>query len=396
MSLPDPIAQALTKDRLHTTSTDEPKGFGISRSLLLKRLGIITFIVFISFIMAEMIVRTAVYWAQAPQSYSKEFDIKYALAQRAPLKDTNTILLLGNSHIWHALFPELITHQLKRADYSTEIRNLGVNGTTPEMNLFLLKKALKANVKPKLVVYNVAPILLNHEYYADPSANPEQAFQKSYIGQCYFQTHLQATQKWSCILKKNIQLARYREWVLQQVMLLSQSYFLPSNKPTAPVLGAAITENSPNGWSPAYELVSEPFDSKFTAPEFLNAVKNGKSLSNFQWDLSHLEKMKTFCQEQHIPLLMIWLPEHPAMKTVYRHFGLPPMAAFKQQFHTLSYPEKQVWFLDFSESDTNSDHFYNPDHLNVLGALPLSQQFAKLLLEEPYKGLLTVSQGNRS
>lgn len=367
----------------------------IKRITLLRKMGVITLIAVVTLMLTEAAVRTAAYWAQAPQSYSKDFDIKYALARHSPKPGANTILLLGNSHIWHALYSELITHRLQKAGYSVDIRNLGVNGTTPKMNLFLLKSALKSGVRPKLVVYNVAPILLNHEYYTDPTATPEQAFTKSYLGQCYFLPHSKLSEKWACTLKKNLQIVRYREWVLQQITTLSQTCFLPANKPSSPVLGAPLTESSPTGWSPAYELVSGSFDSQFLAPRFLNAVKNGKSLSNFHWDLSHLQELKDFCQKEHIPFVMLWLPEHPTMTKIYKHFALPSMQNFRKQFQALSNPSKQLWFIDLSESDTNPDHFYNPDHLNVLGALPISENFAQILLKDPYKQLLTPpSQGS--
>jgi hypothetical protein len=380
----------------YTAFTDGMPSQRSLRNQILKRVGLIALVLVLTLLLTEAVVRTAVYLDKTPQSYSREFDAKYALAKAPQKPNSDTILLLGNSHIWHALFPELITHRLKQAGLQADIRNLGVNGATPEMNLFLLKKALQSGVRPRLVVYNVSPFLLNGENYTDSVGNPESAFRKSYLGQCDFKDTKNWREKWTCAIKKNVQFIRYREWVLQQLTTMRQFYFLPANKPVPSALGATLIENSPGGWSPAYELVSDSFEARFTAPDFLNAVKNGRSLSNFHWDLTHIRQLTDFCGQENIPLLMVWLPEHPTMQKIYRYFQLPEKPEFIKRFLALSQPAQRLWFLDLSEEDVNSDHFYNPDHLNVLGALPFSEKFAKLLLEKPYRQTLSPSQESKT
>lgn len=86
----------------YTAFTDGMPSQRPLRNQILKRVGLIALVLVLTLLLTEAVVRTAVYLDKTPQSYSREFDAKYALAKAPQKPNSDTILLLGNSHIWHA------------------------------------------------------------------------------------------------------------------------------------------------------------------------------------------------------------------------------------------------------------------------------------------------------
>lgn len=362
----------------------------VTRPVLFRKMVSALAVLALVFLLAESGTRCLVFLTHAPQSYSVEFDQKYALAIHPKTPETKRVFMMGDSKMWHTYFPELLALRGNQQGVPYQSVNLSVNGSTPDMNLFLLKEAMAHNHRPALVIYNIAPIQLNRHFEGNPKLTAEGAFRASYMGTCLYQKSQVIEKKADCWLQDHSYFFRYRPYLAQTLSIMGEKYFLPDSEPQVPVLGAPKTEGSMGGWSPDYELFSD-LDKRTLDPSFLNAVKSGESLTPFIWDPTPILRLRDYCIKNQIPLLLVWLPEHPSMAKLYRYFKVPDLKWFDTRMAGLANPDRQVGFLNLRTADTNPDHYYNADHLNILGGLTATESLSKLLLQPPYRELLKTS-----
>ena len=343
-----------------------------------KRVLTIAAAVVVTMLLLESMARCWVLALKLPDSHVASFDVKLALAKEPTPPGQRRILLLGDSKIWHSIYPELLEVQLKRSNRPVMVTNHGVSGATPRMNQVVLAQALKHGIKPDVVVYNVSPMLLNRWYFQLPGVTPQFAFDSTYTGRCIAPRLLHSRQTWDqrvvCGIERWSQLLRHRSALAEQLKPLVNQGFMPQTNPLIWRVEAPHLEGSLRGWSPDSHVIAA-METDFDVEAFIASVKLGKSLTSFEEDPRELQGFLQYCQQQHVPVVLVWLPEHPVMTRVYRELGVPPASQLEHMMSTLTSPaspgssRSPVWLLNLRDADTDSTHYYNPDHLNVLGSI---------------------------
>jgi hypothetical protein len=341
-------------------------------------------------LVAEGVARYLVVLGRAEQSHTREFDGKYHLASQPNKNPQGSVVMLGNSLMARAAYAELLEARLQEANLSIDVRNLAAGGNTPGMNLFLLKRAVESGVQPRLVILNVAPFIFNDHYVNNRQSTPEGLFRKSYLGRCFYQVPTTWEGQAECALGKGSYLVRYRDFIKSQLVGLPGTVANPKKGMKFKPVKYPKGEVSPKGWSPAYEVYThEQYVDKFSMNsdyQKLNMQVADRFLANYAWTAEPVQAFQRYCEEQGIPLLLVWFPEHPVWKDYYTHYGLE-QEAFLPRFQALATPPHS-YFVDLHDRDPDGSHYYNPDHQNALGAFKTTTLLSHFLLEEPLRSLL--------
>lgn len=336
---------------------------------------------FSTFLIAETVARLLIFNAHPPLSHSKDFDSKYFLATSKSKVQKHHILLLGDSLMAYGLYADLLALRFSEHGNSVDVRNLAVPGNTPNMSLFLLKTALAAGAKPDAVFFDVSLPHYNQHNLQSLYWGKKEIFYQSYLGSC------QASPQTSpaCQLQRYSYLFRYRHFFKEQLLMLGDLWFHPKSIMAFQTADHVVSEISPDGWAPNYTLFKKSsFIQHFQANDV--TLKNEKIVSafvNFRWTEQAVSPLFTYCKKNHIPLILIWLPEHPVREGIYQHFHLSTKA-FSKKVANMA----QHWkftYLDLHQADPNYTHYYNSSHLNILGALSATEELSKQLLKQAPK-----------
>lgn len=339
------------------------------------------------FLICEGFVRQAVDLSHAPQSAYVLTDAKFHLAKRSYKKEESTILLLGDSLMNMGIYSELLELRLEEAGYKAQVRNLGNPGSNIRMSLFLLKQAIQAGAQPRFVVFNLNPSLFNGKN----SWESETALRSSYIGQCYYNPPTTFFKKLDCNLQKSFFLFRYRGF-LKERALKSFTIMTKVDKNLRKNLWGdkphVYHDISPQGWAPGYRIYFRPS---------VQTVKTPISMQNTpakldDWDETAYRELKSYCNKQHIPLLLVWFPYHSdeASKAAQWEKSL------QQQFQALA-DNQGVWFMNMHGNRLKDAGYYDNDHVNVLGSIELTEQLAHTLLSTPaFKPIVTSLQPSKT
>lgn len=319
----------------------------------------------ITTLIAEGLARVITTAGHAPLSYSAIFDIKYELARNTPSPD---IVALGDSIIENGLYPELVQTMLNEAGYPLSVINVGLPANNVEVNIFLLKQTLRQGRRPKLVLFNVTPRMFGKRL----NNRVETHLMRSYLGQCEYKPKPGLLPAADCFLSEHLALLRHRGFIKQA--------FTPFAEKKVKTTNTGEYETSLSGWNPHYNVWSRSeFYKLHVSP--IDKPKSKKP----QWTLAHVQPLIDFCKQENLPLVLVWLPEHPERLKRY-----PIYADFDARVARLA-RENQVGFINMGRSETNIQHYYNTDHLNVIGGIAFSQQLAGLLLSPPYRAFLSAS-----
>lgn len=369
------------------------QGTAISRKLILRNGFITVIVVILMLCQAEAVCRLLVALAKPSESHVREFDHKLAIARAKPANGLPEVLFLGDSYTSRAVYPELLMNQLKEQGLPIEARNLASTSNTSQMSLFFLQTAIKAGWKPKVVVYGLSPRLFNHHYLEHGEDTSQAQFEDSYVGRCQFHKP-QGLNRWQCQLEKSLYLVRYRKYWAEQLKQFPDIMNHPDRYLHDGGVGKAVHEISPGGWSPGY-LIYTPAD--YTNKMAIDGkdgpynIKTAEKLfGQYQWDEQKFRELQAYCEKSNIPLLLVWYPENLVREPYYRYYHLS-QKTFSARFATLTHPGKS-WFIDFHNADTDPRHFYNTDHLNVLGAIKMTEKIAHILSQEPFRSQLHPTQ----
>ena len=256
-------AQHSAGKKLLSTSGEE---HSMTRAAVFQKLVIILIAALVTFFIAEAAARLLVVLGKPVQSHALEFDRKYQLATAKASEGKPVVLVLGDSLIDFALYPELLSARLKEKGLDAEIRNLAVPGSTMEIGLFLLQAAVDKGIKPNLVIYDVHPRLYNRNYYLDEqNTNPE--FTRSLTGRCR-----KGQNNWpetvACFFKRNFYLVGYRGYLKDELLQLNETVLKPGNRLKFEPSPYPKTEVSPAGWAPGYQVFTDAeFQEDFPSPE---------------------------------------------------------------------------------------------------------------------------------
>jgi hypothetical protein len=353
---------------------------------MLQRILVTVLIVIGNLFLLETGARLLVIQAKPLLGKTSTFDRKFQIANKkqTPAPD---VLLLGDSLMYFGIYPELldvlITSKRKKAFRSL---NLATPSASVKMNLFLMQRLIQQSGRPKLVIYNFSPRVFNG---SKPVDSYDQAFQSSYYQRCFGLKNLNWIDNTHCFFERNFALARYRNFLSGELEKIPRTWFRFDQRMAFSEGHNPELEISEQGWAPAYSVhTRQSLRLAFGDNDKVEDVF-AKELGNYQWQTDQIQPLLTYCRQQNIPLLMVWLPEQKLMDRYYRQIGLS-QSALAQKLALLS-DEKHVYFLDLSDEPIHQSGFADLDHLNPLGAVKATEKLAQILDKAPYRGLLNLA-----
>ena len=355
----------------------------VSRRWLLDQLGRLLILLLPTLLLAEGFARLLVMTGNPPQSFTGSYDQKAWLAQSPLEKNKPAIFVMGDSLTLMAVYSEWMTRKLENEGYHYQVRNLGSLGNTPYLSTVLLEMALKKKRRPSLVLFNINHRHFNRHYYRESEhwQVNEGAFRKSYMGECMVGKHHSWLQNVDCGVKQVSYLARYQAAIQDDIKRLPALFLDPKTVLPPGYFNLPFVQNEPSksGWGPAYPVFNQQEFTQSLAgwtPEKLKLPENNA----YTWDESEFLAFYRVCQKNHIPLALVWLPEPTEMKDYYQLNGLQVdslVANTAAMGIRLNLP-----FLNFRTSDRDVSHYIDRNHLNVMGALTLTERLAQRLEQD--------------
>jgi hypothetical protein len=380
-SLKSPLSRAATSPI--PRPIPQPVDLPIARNRFFGLVLVATLVFLATVLVAEGIARLTVGLALPLESHDKGYDAKYYLAKRLVEKGQPLIILSGTSLSDWGVYPELLRAELQQKGYRAQVRNLSSMGNTAEQSIFLLKTAIDAGNRPKLVVFDLNPLFFNKAYLEDDQ-KPLSAgglFAKSYMGGCLAAKPQEAFAKMDCGLKKASYLYRYRSFFKDQLTALPEALLKPAKRQKLDFKDHPYVEISLDGWRPAFPVhTSVEFDEMYREPPPY-MLKQLQHYGQFRFTDETLVKMAAFCKRENIPMIALWTPQHPLMNRYYAKYKLS-QGYFEERFKAVT-ASQGIPFLNLRQAVQDPALFYNPDHLNALGAIALTRQLADRLTTEP-------------
>lgn len=374
------LAQPLSTEPLHEVKnlTDSYKSQLEHRSFR-QDLLIVLVLVALNFVLAESTARLLVSLGQPELGRTKTYDRKLQLASQ-PVSTNPLIFFLGDSITDFSIYPERLKANLADKGTAVEARNLGAPGATPNMNLLILKRAVKTGVKPDWVIYNLYPRIFNRSFMqpaAEKNAN-NYVFEDSYLWRCTGGARQPLSGQMRCLLEKNLYLVRYRSFLKTEWDKLGETLLRPEKRQQFAPADFPERETSPGGWAPGYAVYAQnQFAQKFRCSD-LFAQGIHQELGRFQWSTAFFDPFLKYCQDQRIRVLLVWLPEHPYMAHYYQINGLSH-AGLAKQFNQYA-RQRKLTFVDFKATPLTGTDFLNLDHVNPSGAMKITDRMSALLL----------------
>jgi hypothetical protein len=373
----------LTKNQIPTIQRTVQK-VPLQSVSLKKRFLQTALLILFNLFLAEIAARFLVVLAKPPETLAKSYDLKYQMAQRLPKTSKPTLLVMGDSLEEFGIYPEWLENRLRHAGYEASVQSFASPGNTPERSLFLLKTAIKAGYKPKLIIYDLHPRIFNQNFISDPVQTGEKPFSQTYVGHCLYRHQASAVQ---CALEKQFYLLRYRNYFKELFFSIPDDFSHVHRLVQQTNQRNLIdTDISQAGWAPGYSVLDNAqFLQKYDQAKFYTKI--APDFDKFQWTEDAFAPFYHYCQSQKIPLVFVWLPEHPVTEKYYRYFHLSKGYFSKAFSH---YGERtHVPFLSLHDAFSEAENFHDPDHLNAVGAISLTQKLAERLQEKNYQSVLS-------
>jgi hypothetical protein len=334
--------------------------------------------------LAEVGARALVAAIHPPMSHATQFDLKYLMATDKRYQQSPTMVVLGNSYMNRALYPDWFRYQLLQAKRPLGVINLANSAATPKVNAYLLKAFLeKGHNSAAAVILNVHPrMFLSDTRQTSGRITPlpdsvETRLQASYLGRCELNPSSDWASHLTCAAESASYLLRYRGW-LKEVLGQSQAIFKPIQRPSPGVSRIARNELPPHGWAPGYDVIAPgEFDTTLAElhdQEYRKYRLNPALKQQFEASSDRLAPIVAFCQARHIPLVLVWLPQHPKANQFYgfsRHQLQEAQAVWRQ---TAQQPG--VWYVDLHDRLPGDQYYYDTGHVNVVGAVEVTKLLA--------------------
>lgn len=351
--------------------------FTLPNNVYLRRVSIAVLVVFGTLLLLEALTRMGMFLVKPELSHSAQFDQKQWIAEHPTEqeKEDKTLILLGNSQIKYALYPEAIALGLNQ-----NILNLGSDAATTDMNLYLLKKAMASGYDVSGVVLNINPLSFSKTHREHPELTAQKTFNKSFTGKCIVKQPEHFVDLFDCRLQQFSILYRYRSWLNRKRDDMGRATLKPELIYQGRRYNVTATEFSPNGWAVGYRVYQpEKFESMFSHPLELDPeLKPVLENFNYEWDTTSIDEMVAFCKEKEIPLTLVWLPRNPLWFKAHAFFNITPDDEKNILNQVISYSnDKQINFIDMHNMPLPHTDYYDSNHQNVIGALKVTEAFTQ-------------------
>ncbi len=352
--------------------------------------------VFVTLLVLEGYARFIVSVSGAYVGPSIEFDRAYALAQQPCAADRQLVVCIGGSFSKRALYPELIENRFKEANLNVEVRNLATVACSSYEQVALLRAATEHAKKPVLVISDLRALAFEKHYLDKTIGYEKLRFDESYVGRrIKLGDRKDLFSQFKNYIEKNFYLIGYRTYLRYTVMCWIAPVFNSEQfRFTRLMRGDHLDGQSPHGWGPVFEF-NEPQNLTEGHKQFNDLVKLISDLlgpAPHQWTYDYTKPVEQYCAAQHIPLLYVWEPVHPAMSKVFEKAGAP-LPIFQKLLTTIG-GMPNTYFLDWHASDSDVHHFKNMDHVNYQGAITFSEMLSSQLLKPPYRSFFSFANGH--
>lgn len=340
---------------------------------ILKRVAVSVVALAALLLVLEGIARFIVVAAHPPQYSTREFDIKHAIALRKPWNSAGTVYFLGSSYTSRAIYADLIERRLSERGKFVNVRNLASMGSFPMDNLHLLKIAVENGNKPSAVVCEFVPVALNaskrfsHDY--------SDAFKNSYAGRIVAHKGGSSVRKELLFaLEKQSYLVRYRAFIRELLTQLPQILF-DSENGLRPQFDHKVRElSSVAGWVPDH--TPAPFRDPHVSAQgrigYLKSMTYFDEQKKQNLDYKIIDSIGSYCREQKIPLVIMWLPTSPEFRQLSAETLNVSDAELVAKLK--SYDDGKNIFVWDMNKVSDRDVFVDADHLNVRGAIQISEK----------------------
>jgi hypothetical protein len=357
---------------------DSPSDQGERRDFVAKQTLYAVASLALSLLLMELIARLVISVGSPPHYYSADFDKKYALAQSLSLQTAHGILVLGTSRAQKGIYPELVSSELTRLHFPSEVINLAAYGSLPKDDAFLGETAFEKGYRPSLVLYDVGPE--DFLYRAGRSGFSDE-FLHSPGGSAAMQSKSDIGATLKQMMDRNCMLFAYRQYFKSVVLTLPNRILHPLEAvATGP--GQAAGDGSPLGWSPGYGLLSAgECEKQITAYSQSNQPIPKADALPVESLKSYLSPIVTLCQSRKIPLVFVWLPRlSHAVKLCDEKLA-------KYSLNSTSLLTKTCLACGTSLIDLGADddanHFSDITHLSATGSIKASCALAAHLAQRP-------------
>lgn len=380
------------RERFSSSKISYPKLFSNGGAINVVAINLIA--VILALMACELMTRVLVAIAKPIQFGHKSFDAKFAVASQDVPAQTPGLFFLGASYTNRGVYPELIEHNLRKRGVNIAVKNLACSAAYPAGELLLLKQALGHSSGPTVVVYDIEPTLVQLPVQKAESLRNYVApyFSDSYMGQC-FQSNWPLLKEVDLFLKQNFYLVRYRSLIKSTLLNLTQNFAPDEKTLLAPGVKEVKRECSPRGWSPDYDFIPDDedsrkrllFGSKRLAGEYcMLSTKCKFNPENPGYPL--LNDVRRFCDENRIPLLLLWMPVHPETNKAYqKQLGLTG-PQISNMMHKVA--ENLGGTIIDAHDLNDEDNFHDGDHLNAVGAIAVSKRISEELLSDRFKDIV--------
>ncbi len=324
-------------------------------------------------VVVESLARIIAVSEEARFSHYRMFDLKYYLALQPAEPRRKLVFFMGDSMMAFAAYPEQIISDLETQGIMVDARNLATHDGSPNMNIALLRTAIKAGNRPDYVLFNVSTRILNQSFSAK-----NEAFETSYLNQCWLQDTPDNPIR--CWLEDNFYLIRFRSSLKTAIQDFPNSIFYSDQKLLSreKMKSYPIEDFSPKGWVPNY--LAEPLKkmNKLYNLRYKQYIRGKLPLPDnikpYQWTNEHILPILEFCKQEKIPLALVLIPEAPYPELYYA-VRKTTRSQFLEKINTLANRWK-IPFIDVQVPEIKPTDFGDEAHVNVRGSLLTSEALA--------------------
>jgi hypothetical protein len=333
---------------------------------------------------AEGLARLGVYIHNPSPANHHFFAAKMAMAEKIQPGRGPLWVVMGNSVMGNGVFTDLVNLRLAQQGINAQVVNLAVPGSNADMAVWLIQAMARHGVYPTGILMNLNP--------DDLTAGSNAAWstlKDSYWGDCRLRPPTGLASRVGCWVIEQSYLVRYRRnWklLLRDLPLILDS---PEGKPSP---WGELAYQSNGGWQPMMGVIA---DSQVPATAKVNAVPHPPpNTVAAQWVTnlnqhpivppnSPLGRFLLACRHHHTQVVLVAMP--------FYHQTTPPQV-WQQLRH-----QTDVKFLD-AQGWIRQDPalFYDAVHLNVLGALSLTERLAKELPHQSWFAATLTPKANNT
>lgn len=346
----------------------------MSRKTFIRIAAIVVGILVVALATLEIAARIIIGMTHFNHYGTAEMDLKYELAVNPPT-DAPTIFFMGSSHTARAVFADLVERRLRDARLDVNVRNLGSPDSYTGDQLFLLKTAVDHGAKPAAVVYEVLPLLI------DTTASPyAPIFSRSPEGQLIAPMNRPSMLK--RFLLNNSYLVRYRVPLYKLCRKIPRMIFAPAIDYRVKEPFGEHSECTPGGWLLAlkekalYEAQKPTVVDRYYQ---LRSILTDKAELDGKPTYEILDTIRDYCSLNKIPLLLVDYPIDERLRAYTEEQLHTSRQELRRRMQSLA-TQWKCELIDL-EDNFNQSYFADCDHVNVLGAIDLSERLAAGLLQ---------------